>query len=385
MARTTHALLAFVVVAAAAAATTTFECSVYRNQVPVSGGSFSVTQYAPAGQTNTTIFFASQSVLGPGPTYGYVRSCFSACLTVVEDSGYANWDLQAPYTPGYACRAGASTFWVHGPDRWCPHGAIWVIDKAATTIPAGTSCSFKTLSANRAPVANRSVAPQSARVGEAFRLHLQPGTFVDPDGDALVLAAAGPAWLAFNGSDFSGTPTAAGVFNVSVTASDPRGASATLWFALVVSEPPAIVATCTLYRSQVGIAGNTFVATHEGPAAANGTTSINFTTGSVMGPGTPLSPGLLAALADSTGQCAGTGRTYGYVRTCFSACLTVAEDSSYANWDLQAPYTPGYRCGSAQAPFWVHGPDRWCPHGAIWIADKAKDLALTDGFSTLIL
>jgi Ca2+-binding RTX toxin-like protein len=115
---------------------------------------------------------------------------------------------------------------------------------------------------NQAPVA---VDPPAAAVaeGEALGLALPAATFIDPDGDSLVLSAtlAGgepiPSWLSFDAqtATLSGTPPldASGSYHVVLTATDPLGASAQAELTLDVRDvnPPIIG----------GVAGETLTGT----------------------------------------------------------------------------------------------------------------------------
>jgi len=104
---------------------------------------------------------------------------------------------------------------------------------------------------NDAPVLVGTVDDQSAAVGSDFELVLQPGTFIDPDvGDTLIYSATLsngatlPDWLTFNQSTltFSGSPAAdnIGTISVTVTATDPHQAAASVTFNIVVSEVPLV-------------------------------------------------------------------------------------------------------------------------------------------------
>jgi Ca2+-binding RTX toxin-like protein len=96
------------------------------------------------------------------------------------------------------------------------------------------------------PPSGQDPEPATAQVGESFALTLPAGTFADPDGDALTLAAsqpdgsALPEWLAFDAgtATFAGTPTedAAGDYLVQVTATDPGGAGTAVLLTLSVDE-----------------------------------------------------------------------------------------------------------------------------------------------------
>jgi Ca2+-binding RTX toxin-like protein len=98
---------------------------------------------------------------------------------------------------------------------------------------------------NLPPGLNRVIADQLAREDGAFEFQVPADTFEDPDtGDALVLAAtladgsALPSWLVFDAASgrFSGTPANGdvGTMSVTVTATDPDGASVSDTFDVVV-------------------------------------------------------------------------------------------------------------------------------------------------------
>ena len=72
------------------------------------------------------------------------------------------------------------------------------------------------------------VTPGEPRVGEPYAYTLPAGLFTDADGDALVWSVAGlPAGLSFDAGTrtISGTALAAGSYALTVTATDPSGAS----------------------------------------------------------------------------------------------------------------------------------------------------------------
>ncbi|WP_176956091.1 malectin domain-containing carbohydrate-binding protein [Catalinimonas alkaloidigena] len=81
---------------------------------------------------------------------------------------------------------------------------------------------------NVAPVVANGLADQTAMEGAAFSFAVPANTFSDANGDTLTLTAtvnggdALPTWLEFDGSTFSGTPSAGdvGTLNIVVTATD---------------------------------------------------------------------------------------------------------------------------------------------------------------------
>jgi hypothetical protein len=106
------------------------------------------------------------------------------------------------------------------------------------------------IGANDAPVLASQTAGQSTIAGTPFSLILPANTFQDPDsGDHLTLAATAsngaalPAWLNFSPTTgaFSGTagPGDVGAFDVTVTATDTGGLTATDTFHFSVTAPGA--------------------------------------------------------------------------------------------------------------------------------------------------
>ena len=95
--------------------------------------------------------------------------------------------------------------------------------------------------ANRAPsLAVPTVSPVT--VGQAVTLNLSAS---DPDGDALAYTATGlPPGLVLQPASgvISGTPTAAGTYNLTATATDPAGLKASASFVWTVLSPPVAIA-----------------------------------------------------------------------------------------------------------------------------------------------
>jgi Ca2+-binding RTX toxin-like protein len=103
---------------------------------------------------------------------------------------------------------------------------------------------------NRAPVVAQPIADQAAAQGTAFAFTIPAGAFTDPDpGDGLTYAARRadgsslPSWLAFDPATgrFSGTPFQGDVgdLGITVTATDPAGASASDTFVVTVAAAPS--------------------------------------------------------------------------------------------------------------------------------------------------
>ncbi|KAA3435906.1 putative Ig domain-containing protein, partial [Rufibacter hautae] len=97
---------------------------------------------------------------------------------------------------------------------------------------------------NQAPVVSAPVPDQSVAAGAAYAYTVPSGTFTDPDGDALTLAAtqgngsALPSWLSFSPAtrQLSGTaPASAVTLTIRLTASDGKGGNASDQFTLTVT------------------------------------------------------------------------------------------------------------------------------------------------------
>lgn len=88
------------------------------------------------------------------------------------------------------------------------------------------------------------IPSQTGTVGNTFTFLIPPSAFSDPNNDPLTLTASGlPSGLSFNGLFITGPLNTAGVFPITITASNNRGGSASTTFQLTVS--PATPPTST--------------------------------------------------------------------------------------------------------------------------------------------
>jgi 6-phosphogluconolactonase (cycloisomerase 2 family) len=104
---------------------------------------------------------------------------------------------------------------------------------------ASATLSISILAANQAPVVNGDAPELLARAGQNSNLQLPADLFADPDGDALVWRMSGlPAGMVFDPSTRSirGTPVTSERFSLTLTVTDPDGASVSRTLVLTVQE-----------------------------------------------------------------------------------------------------------------------------------------------------
>jgi Ca2+-binding RTX toxin-like protein len=97
---------------------------------------------------------------------------------------------------------------------------------------------------NDAPTVENAIADKSATEGQPFTFTIPANTFSDIDGDNLTYSLATgtvlPNGITLTGDVFSGTPTAAGTYNLTVVATDAANATASDTFTLQVFHPVAV-------------------------------------------------------------------------------------------------------------------------------------------------
>ena len=156
-----------------------------------------------------------------GSNLSYAATGFPASITM-NAAGVASG------TPG-ATDVGTYNVTVTATDP----GGLFVQDTFVLTVASG----------NQAPVLNPSIGAHSGTVGTAVNIDVS-GNFSDPDGDTLTFSGTGaPSSLSISAAGVvSGTPVAAdvGTHDITITATDPGGLSASDTFVLTISEaaPP---------------------------------------------------------------------------------------------------------------------------------------------------
>ena len=144
---------------------------------------------------------------------------------------------------------------------------------ASASTRFGLSVRAQESARNTSPVRNRELISQSTRAGEAFSYQFAADSFTDPDGDSLTYSATGmPTWLSFTPATrtFAGTPTAADVtataLSITVTATDPAGASGRSSFQLTVLAASDTQDTTPEFPATAGPGDQTFAVDTEIPA-----------------------------------------------------------------------------------------------------------------------
>lgn len=129
---------------------------------------------------------------------------------------------------------------------------VTATDLSGSSVTDSFSLTIREGAPNTPPVVATPIADQTVAEEEGFTFTIPPGTFLDPDGDAIALTAtlAGgaplPAWLTFNAATrtFSGTPDdpQVGTLSIEVRASDGSGSVADVFVLTVtpVNDVPVV-------------------------------------------------------------------------------------------------------------------------------------------------
>lgn len=99
---------------------------------------------------------------------------------------------------------------------------------------------------NDIPELSIEITDYEGTVGEELSINLGSNTFTDVDeGDVLTYTSDFPTWLSFNPFDLSyiGTPEEQGTYDLTLTATDVAGSSASAMFSVIVSPAVSIVDT----------------------------------------------------------------------------------------------------------------------------------------------
>ena len=114
--------------------------------VSVIGGSwYNAATFSVDGNV-VTVTFVLPVVVGPGPTYGYVRARIPQDLKLrpkMDRTDFETYDSSAPYKPGFLCK------WGEGNHQkiWFKYESnrgsnLWVSDKTRVEIPQGQQCTY---------------------------------------------------------------------------------------------------------------------------------------------------------------------------------------------------------------------------------------------------
>ncbi|WP_247237957.1 putative Ig domain-containing protein [Telluribacter sp. SYSU D00476] len=137
----------------------------------------------------------------------------------------------------------------------------WTVQVKATDNKGAsvtTHFRFTIIAENVPPIVHKPVPDLAAKVGKAFSYRLSDSTFVDPDGTIIRITIQGaPDGLTASGSQLSGTPTTAGEYLLTATATDDASATVQTTFKLVVTKdnlPPVVANPIPNQLASVGTA-----------------------------------------------------------------------------------------------------------------------------------
>ena len=145
---------------------------------------------------------------------------------------------------GVATPSGLPGVWVSQPVTSMPNGTggAGLVPRSTVADVGAFESGTPAQTTNNAPTIVTYLANVSAAAGSTISHTVPAGSFGDPDGDTLTWSATGlPAGLSFTPATrtFSGTIAAPGVYVVTVTVTDPSGASAadTVEFTITQAQP----------------------------------------------------------------------------------------------------------------------------------------------------
>jgi hypothetical protein len=146
-----------------------------------------------------------------------------------------NWE----YGP-YVTKDNKYLFFTRGGNEMSSYNIYWVnIDKMIDSLKH----------TNFLPYVKSGITNQTDTAGHPFSFSLPDTTFIDDDGNNTLSYTAKlsngsslPSWLTFNPETktFSGTPTAAGAFNIKVTVTDTANANVSSTFILTIASPTGV-------------------------------------------------------------------------------------------------------------------------------------------------
>ena len=186
---------------------------------------------------------------------GTTALAFALTTTGPDDTVRVDYEVDgAPASAEVAFAGGVGRLVVEVPNDDAASGdrAVGVTLTGAAGAVLGTAFATGTVAEDdAAPTVDAGVGPQSATPGAAFAFAVPADAFADADTAALALTAALedgsplPAWLAFDGTGFSGTPGAgdAGTLRVVLSAEDGTNAPARAAFDLAVGAANAAPTT----------------------------------------------------------------------------------------------------------------------------------------------
>ena len=308
---------------------------------PTSAGSFPITVSATDASTGSGPFVASQAftLVVDGPS-----------LSMTPGSGTLTAPYSAPFSQAFVASGGI------GPITYDLNG----------TLPAGLGFSGNTLSGSATEPGNYSItvtatdtgstgagspfsivqnytvnvpaptiliAPANlaaGTVGSSYNQSLSATGGVAPYGYAVTAGALPPGLALSAGGVLSGTPTAGGTFNVTLTATDANGQSASGAYSLTIGAAVVTLPPTSLAGGQVGVAYNAAL-----NAASGGTAPYSYavTAGALPGGMTLSADGTLSGTPSAFGS-------FGFSVTATDSSTGDGPYSATQNYSLQVIELP---------------------------------------------